>query len=55
MKPAKFTSAVLAAMMLITNTGLAFPIDFAPGTPLVDALRALGYKRFKRQCIHAHG
>lgn len=44
MKPAKFTSAVLAAMMLITNTGFAFPIDFAPGTPLVDALRALGYK-----------
>ena len=44
MKPAKFTSAVLAAMMLISNTGFAFPIDFAPGTPLVDALRALGYK-----------
>lgn len=52
MKPRKFTSAALAAMMLICNTGLAFPVDFAPGTPLVDALRALGYKSGRNVVIN---
>lgn len=52
MKPSKITSAALAAMMLVTNSALAFPVDFAPGTPLVEALRALGYKSGKNVIVN---
>lgn len=52
MKPNRFTAAALAAMMLACNTSLAFPVDFAPGTPLVDALRALGYKSGRNVVIN---
>lgn len=44
MRLRKFTAAAALAAFLCANTGYAFPVDFAPGTPLVDALRALGYR-----------
>lgn len=47
MKPSKFVAAALAGMMMscnIASTALAFSVDFAPGTPIVEAIRALGYK-----------
>lgn len=55
MKPGKFTAAALAALMLTCNIStsvLAFPVDFAPGTPLVEALRALGYKSNKNLIVN---
>lgn len=50
----KFTSAALTACLLLSNSApaLAFPVDFAPGTQLVDALRALGYKSGKNVVIN---
>lgn len=54
MKPGKFTAAALAALMLTCNIStsvLAFSVDFAPGTPLVEALRALGYKSNKNLIV----
>lgn len=50
----KFTSAAVTACLLLTNSApaLAFPVDFAPGTQLVDALRALGYKSGKNIVIN---
>lgn len=47
MKPSKFVAAALAGVMMscnIASTALAFSVDFAPGTPIVEAIRALGYK-----------
>ena len=55
MKPGKFTAAALAALMLTCNIStsvLAFSVDFAPGTPLVEALRALGYKSNKNLIVN---
>ena len=55
MKPGKFTAAALAALMLTCNiftSVLAFSVDFAPGTPLVEALRALGYKSNKNLIVN---
>lgn len=55
MKPGKFTVAALAALMLTCNIStsvLAFSVDFAPGTPLVEALRALGYKSNKNLIVN---
>lgn len=55
MKPDKFTAAALAALMLTCNIStsvLAFSVDFAPGTPLVEALRALGYKSNKNLIVN---
>lgn len=55
MKPGKFTAAALAALMLtcsISTSVLAFSVDFAPGTPLVEALRALGYKSNKNLIVN---
>lgn len=43
MKNKKINSALLL-MLLFANSCSAFPVDFAPGTPVVEALRALGYK-----------
>lgn len=40
----KKTAAVLMAALTFSSSCLAFPVDFAPGTPVVDAVRALGYK-----------
>lgn len=54
-KPGKFTAAALAALMLTCNIStsvLAFSVDFAPGTPLVEALRALGYKSNKNLIVN---
>ena len=39
----KVTLGILAGMMF-SNTALAFSVNFAPGTPVADAIRALGYK-----------
>lgn len=55
MKPGKFTAAAFAALMLTCNIStsvLAFSVDFAPGTPLVEALRALGYKSNKNLIVN---
>lgn len=59
MKPGKFTgkftAAAFAALMLtynISTSVLAFSVDFAPGTPLVEALRALGYKSNKNLIVN---
>lgn len=55
MKPGKFTAAALAALMLTCNIStsvLAFSVDFASGTPLVEALRALGYKSNKNLIVN---
>lgn len=55
MKPGKFTAAALTALMLTCNIStsvLAFSVDFAPGTPLVEALRALGYKSNKNLIVN---
>lgn len=55
MKPGKFTAAALAALMLTCNIStsvLAFSVDFAPRTPLVEALRALGYKSNKNLIVN---
>lgn len=55
MRPGKFTAAALAALMLTCNIStsvLAFSVDFAPGTPLVEALRALGYKSNKNLIVN---
>lgn len=55
MKPGKFTAAALAALMLTCNIStsvMAFSVDFAPGTPLVEALRALGYKSNKNLIVN---
>lgn len=55
MKPGKFTAAALAALILTCNIStsvLAFSVDFAPGTPLVEALRALGYKSNKNLIVN---
>lgn len=51
----KFTAAAFAALMLTCNIStsvLAFSVDFAPGTPLVEALRALGYKSNKNLIVN---
>ena len=37
-------SAAFAISMMLARTACAFSVDFAPGTNLVDAIRALGYK-----------
>ena len=44
--------ALVAALVLSSSTAFAFSVDFAPGTPLVDALRALGYKSGKNVIIN---
>lgn len=44
--------ALFSASMLMCQSVFAFPVDFAPGTPLVDALRALGYKSGKNVIIN---
>lgn len=44
--------ALFSASMLACQSVFAFPVDFAPGTPLVDALRALGYKSGKNVIIN---
>lgn len=36
--------ALSMASLVFSSSCLAFPVDFAPGTPVVDAVRALGYK-----------
>lgn len=43
----KFVALILSLMMLPYSTGFAFEVDFVPGTPVVDALRALGMKANK--------
>lgn len=53
MKPSKLTSAALAALLLTcTTSAFAFSVDFAPGTPLVDAIRALGFKSEKNLIVN---
>lgn len=47
MKCKKIIASSLLSLLLIPNCGLAFSVDFAPGTPIVEALRALGYKANK--------
>lgn len=51
MKNKKISSALLL-MMLLANSCSAFSVDFAPGTPLVEALRALGYKANRNVIIN---
>lgn len=54
-KPNKIASAALAALVLTCSTAytaFAFSVDFAPGTPLVEAIRALGYKSGKNVIVN---
>ena len=37
-------AAVVLGSMLVSSTALAFPVNFAPGTPVSEAIRALGFK-----------
>lgn len=48
----KVKSAALAVALLVSNTCCAFPVDFAPGTPLVEAIRALGVKAGRNVIIN---
>lgn len=51
-KIAKRSLALTTAAMMFAQNALAFPVDFAPGTPLVEALRALGFKANKNVIIN---
>lgn len=48
----KKLNAALLFLLLLTNSCSAFSVDFAPGTPLVEALRALGYKANRNVVIN---
>ena len=53
MKPNKLTSAALAALLLASGySAYAFSVDFAPGTPIVEAIRALGIKSGRNLIIN---
>lgn len=43
MSKSKIAMALFASM-LVNGTALAFPVNFAPGTPVSEAIRALGFK-----------
>lgn len=48
----KLLTSVLALGMFVCNTGAAFSVDFGANTPVVEALRALGYKAGKNIVIN---
>ena len=51
----KTSSIILSAIFATTIyavPALAFPVDFAPGTPLIDAIRSLGYRAEKNVVIN---
>lgn len=50
----KKTVAILMGTLTFSSSCLAFPIDFAPGTPVVDAIRALGYKASQNIVINGN-
>lgn len=37
-------AAIILGSMFVSSTALAFPVNFAPGTPVSEAIRALGFK-----------
>ena len=45
-------AAITMSAMMFTQSAFAFQVDFAPGTPLIEALRALGYKAGKNVIIN---
>lgn len=48
------TIAVVLTTFSFTKECSAFPIDFAPGTPIIEAVRALGYKAGKDIVINGN-
>lgn len=44
--------AVFMSAMMVSSNALAFPVDFSSGTPLVEAIRALGLKANKNIVIN---
>lgn len=45
-------AAITMSAMIFSQSAFAFQVDFAPGTPLIEALRALGYKAGKNVIIN---
>ena len=48
----KFLTSVLVLALFVNNTASAFSVDFGANTPVVEALRALGYKAGKNIVIN---
>ena len=48
----KLLTSVLILGMVVSNTAAAFSVDFGANTPVVEALRALGYKAEKNIVIN---
>lgn len=52
MKRKNIILATLFAINLYSVPVFAFPVDFAPGTPIIDAIRSLGYRAGKNVVIN---